>query len=844
MMSQRLADSSQPAPAASRSIRCAHCGLESRGQFTETWALSSPVSNVESEDSPNYFCCRGCMGAYALIHELGLENFYSLRSLSDHEAEPVLRNRASEVLKDLSESGVCVENLPDGTCQVRLGVEGLHCAACAWLIESLPPSIPGLKSAKVRLSDRSLVLHYDPSRIEPFRIADYLSKFGYVLGPLHREDLEEQSDRRLRQEHWFWIAVAFFLAANAMWVAICLYAGESTGIAPEHERFLRWIGALLGLLSAVFPGRIFFRSAWQSIKTRIPHVDVPVALGLLVGTVGSIVGAASDRGHVYFDSLASLVLLLRIGRYIQFRAQFRSGMSIAKLLRFYDIEAVRLSDTGDKLTVPAKRLKPGDRVEVRAGSVVPADGVISKGQTQLQTAFITGESRPRRFGIGDQVIGGSLNLQSMIEVTVLESVEQGRLGKISALVQQATADRTFLMQLADKVGRAFVWVVLGLAVCTCISWWVLQGLSVSIERTVSLLTIACPCALALAAPLVITVAIGRAAKEKIWIRDGNTLERLSKPGVVCLDKTGTLTFGDLRVIDWDGPSELLPAIAAIEAESQHPIAKALIDFYQTQYHKQGNQSYEPCDHAEDVRLELGRGITGRVRGREYFIGRQDSQLQSTCEFDLLDGLRRLVVKLDGELQGTFKLGDVLRPGLIESLKALQDRGWKLVILSGDDYPAVRQTARWLESEGIRLDDFKGGLSPEQKKDHLLGLRDAGFTTVMIGDGINDAVALASADVGIAVRGPSEIALKNAPIYIGENHLESIPRLFDASKNAVKAIHRCFAASLLYNCITIGLAISGYIHPLIAAIFMPISGITVLVMAWTARTFPPRKQELP
>ena len=167
-----------------------------------------------------------------------------------------------------------------------------------------------------------------------------------------------------------------------------------------------------------------------------------------------------------------------------------------------------------------------------------------------------------------------------------------------------------------------------------------------------------------------------------------------------------------------------------------------------------------------------------------------------------------------------------------------------MILSGDDYPAVRQTARWLESEGIRLDDFKGGLSPEQKKDHLLGLRDAGFTTVMIGDGINDAVALASADVGIAVRGPSEIALKNAPIYIGENHLESIPRLFDASKNAVKAIHRCFAASLLYNCITIGLAISGYIHPLIAAIFMPISGITVLVMAWTARTFPPRKQELP
>jgi Cu2+-exporting ATPase len=784
------------------------------------------------------------MGAYSLIHQLGLENFYSLRSLSDLEPEPVLMNRASEVLKDLSESGIPVENLPDGSCQVRLGVEGLHCAACAWLIESLPPSIPGLKSAKVRLSDRSLELHYDPNRIEPYRVADYLSKFGYVLGPLQREDLEERADKQLRQEHWFWIAVAFFLAANAMWVAICLYAGESTGIAPEHERFLRWIGALLGLLSAVFPGRIFFRSAWQSIKTRIPHVDVPVALGLLVGTFGSIVGAVTDRGHVYFDSLASLVLLLRIGRYIQFRAQFRSGMSIAKLLRFYDIEAVRLSDSGDKRTVPAKRLKPGDRVEVRAGAVVPADGIISKGQTQLQTAFITGESRPRRFGIGDQVIGGSLNLQAMIEVTVTQSADQGRLGKISALVQQATADRTFLMQLADKVGQVFVWVVLGLALCTGVSWWVLQGLNVSIERTVSLLTIACPCALALAAPLVITVAIGRAAKEKIWIRDGNTLERLSKPGVVCLDKTGTLTFGDLRVIDWDGPSDLLPAIAAIEAESEHPIARALIEFNQTQNETNGNQSYETHDHAQDVRLEIGRGISGRVGGQDFFIGRDDSQSPSENEFDPLDGVRKVIVRVDGQLQGTFKIGDVLRPGLIESLAALQNRGWKLVILSGDDYPAVLQVAKWLESEGIMLEDFQGGLSPEQKKDRLLGLREAGFTTVMIGDGINDAIALATADVGIAVRGPSEIALKNAPIYIGENHLESIPRLFDAAKNAVKAIYRCFAASLLYNCVTIGLAVTGYIHPLIAAIFMPISGITVLLMAWTARTFPPRKQRLP
>ena len=780
------------------------------------------------------------MGAYSLIHELGLENFYSLRSLSSHETQPVLHSRSSELLKNLSESGVDVQTLSDGTCQVRLGVEGLHCAACSWLIESLPPSIPGLKSAKVRLSDHSLELHYDPNRTEPYRVAGYLSKFGYALGPLHREEVEEQADRKLRQEHWFWIAVAFFLAANAMWIAVCLYAGEATGIAPQHERFLRWMGALLGLLSAVFPGRIFFRSAWQSIQTRIPHVDVPVALGLLVGTIGSIVGASTHRGHIYFDSLASLVLLLRIGRYIQFRAQFRSGMSIAKLLKFYDIEAVRLSEEGGKLTVPAKRLKVGDRVEVRAGSVVPADGVVTKGQTQLQTAFITGESRPGRFGIGDHVIGGSLNLEALIEVTVTQTAEQGRLGQISELVQQATADRTFLMRLADKIGRVFVWVVLALAVITFLSWWILQGLSVSIDRTLALLTIACPCALALAAPLVITVAIGRAAKEKIWIRDGNTLERLSKPGVVCLDKTGTLTFGDLRVIDWDGPLDILPAIAAMESRFEHPIAQALVDFIRSQNESLGIHPKDFGDLADDVRFEVGQGIFGRIEGRDFFIGRADSHVQTSGD---LGGARKVVVKVDGNLQGTFLLGDVLRPGLSKSLRALQERGWKLAILSGDESPQVQQIAQMLESQGIELEDCYGGLSPEQKKEWIISLRNAGYTTVMVGDGINDAVALAIADVGIAVRGPSEIALKNAPIYIGENHLESIPRLFDASKNAAKAIHRCFAASLLYNMITIGLAATGYIHPLIAAIFMPISGITVLLMAWSARTFPPRNQSL-
>lgn len=292
MMSETVASATDP----KAKLRCAHCGLESTVVQSDIWALQDPSSEASTDPTRKFFCCRGCMGAYSLIHQLGLENFYSLRSLSTQETQPVRKTRASEILRDLDASGVAVETLSDGTCRVRLGVDGLHCAACSWLIESLPPSIPGLKSAQVRLSDASLELLYDPSRTDPYRVAENLAKFGYGLGPLNQEDIDERSDRRMRAEHWFWIAIAFFLASNAMWIGISLYAGESTGMAKEHARFLRWIGALLGLLSAVFPGRIFFRSAWQSIKYRVPHVDVPVALGLLVGTIGSIIARRLDGG--------------------------------------------------------------------------------------------------------------------------------------------------------------------------------------------------------------------------------------------------------------------------------------------------------------------------------------------------------------------------------------------------------------------------------------------------------------------------------------------------------------------------------------------------------------------
>lgn len=853
---------------------CAHCGLETNLHDPATWfsgALeesvddgSSDVSNGSGLNDPRntevplVFCCHGCMGAYALIHEMGLEAFYSLRDQRSSEIAPVHPDKQSSVLADLDAAGVSVEHLADGLCRVRLAVDGLHCAACSWLIEKMQPNVPGWRSARVRMSDASLELIYDPQATSPLKIADRLSRIGYSLSPLESWEDEDRTDAMVRREHWVGMAVAFFLAANSMWIAISLYAGESTGIAPSHERFLRIVGALLGLLAAVFPGRIFFRTAWESLRAGVPHVDIPVALGLAVGTLGSLVGAISGRGHIYFDSLASLVFLLRVGRYIQFRAQYRTGVSLSKLMRMNSVVASRIAPDGTRSSVPSHRLQKDDQVEVLPGQIVPADGVVIEGSTTVQTAFITGESRPVPLGVGQEVVGGSLNDQAPIRVRVTAAGNDSRIGMLSELVREASSQRTPLIQLADRIGGVFVWVVIGLSMVTFIGWTLVSGAGDGVVHTIALLTIACPCALALAAPLVITVTLGRAAREQIWIRDGNCLERLAQPGIVWFDKTGTLTYGDLRVINWDGPSDLLPHIAALETHSEHPAARAIRDY--------ALESVPQIDlrrfHVDEVIQSFGQGISGLVDGKRLRIGVMDlpkekrdhkgwnssgpGELSQRVELSS-SVCQTIHVWVEEVYVGQFKIGDRLRPEAIRALGHLQSRGWKLALLSGDRQDVVNQVAGQLREGvvregsgargGIEWVECRGGCSPEEKLAIIRESKDHYPTTVMVGDGINDAAALACADVGIAVRGSGENCLRHAPVYIPNSQLDAIARLVDASRNTVRGIHRCFAASLIYNTITISLAISGWIHPLIAAIFMPISGLTVLAMALSAKTFP-------
>ncbi len=779
------------------------------------------------------------MGAYALIHEMGLEDYYALRSSPRGEfVGGSDQNLAS--LEDLEAAGVAVQHLPGGFDCVRLNVDGVHCAACSWLIERMQPSIHGLHSARVRLSDNSVELIYDPNQTNVSRIAKRFTGLGYGLSPWNEDPEFDAEVIQKQRTHWYRIAIAAFIAANSMWIGVALYAGESTGISKENETFLRWLGALLGLLAAAIPGRSIFQTAWHAILNRTPHVDIPVALALSIGTLGSIIGAASGYGHIYFDSLASLILLLLIGRYVQFRAQSKARTAVGRLMRWNTPIAKRVAPDGTTLAIPAERLKPGDIVRVEPGETIPADGTVQSGSSHLDTSLLTGETIPVSVKPLDRVVGGTSNLSARIEVNVTAAGSESRVGKLMAMVRDATTYRTPWIQAADRVGKWFVIVVLTLALLTWIGWTLRSGMGVATQHTMALLTIACPCALALAAPLVITIALGRNAKRHIWIREGDALERLATPGMLWLDKTGTLTLGKIHIHEWIGDEKWIPWAAAAELSIQHPIAAAIVRFADA-------YEFDPGDfQVTETQQRTGYGTTSRVNGSLVAIGNAPwmTELKIPIEGKFLQeadrirgkGQSPIFIGVDQQLVGIVAAGDALRPDAVGTLQKIQSLGWKLGILSGDSPSVVEALTKSLAEQGVTFEAALGEKSPEEKLAVIQANREKNQgpvvqgPIVMVGDGVNDAAALAAADVGIAIRGNSDQSLAVAPIYIANPRISSVLELFEGAKNVVQGIRRCFIASLLYNTFTISLAVCGLIHPLIAALFMPLSGITVLAMA--------------
>lgn len=801
-------------------VPCAHCGLP-----------APPARSIPEEHDPPAFCCPGCRSVYAILREAGLSDFYALRD--ELGVQPSAREPPGGERSTDAALAARYAHLDDPTFlathgarpgSIELRVTGLHCAACVWVLERLPRALDGVLGARVDFGAERLHLRWDPDRISLSSIAAFVDQLGYPLHVVAGEaDLEHR--RRRRREIWR-LVVTGALAGNVMLASFALYAGELGSMDVGFVSLFEWLGLVLSLPAVTWGALPFYRGAWAGLRMRMLHMDLPISLGIAAGFVASAWGTVSGSGHIYYDTVTILVFLLLVGRYLQGWGQRRLMTRTEMLHALIPGSARRRTDRAWQ-TVYVGHLGVGDRVRVDAGEVMPIDGVVRRGSSFADLGMLTGESRPLPVGVGSRVFAGTRVVGAPIEVEVEACGESTRIGKIVRRLSQHDALAP-MVRLADRISGWFVAAVLTAAAAGGLAWWTVEPGRV-FEVVVSLLVVSCPCALGLATPMALTVARARAARRGLLLRSTAALETLARVRTVVLDKTGTVTEGALQVVSArvEDP-ELVSWIAALERRSAHPIGRALMCW----------AGQESPGHgwplATDVREYAGRGMEGVVLGRRIRVGSPSwiDPHGSSLRPATLEGLAEqiltpVLVEVDGSVVGVLGLGDRIRDEAPAVLQRLRAQAKKLVLASGDHVEVVASVARALD-----LSRAMGDLSPEGKAELVRRNR----PVAMVGDGINDTLALEQADVGIAVRGGAEAALQVADVYLSRSDLGALAELFEGSARTLAVIRRNLTFSLIYNLVFASLALAGEVTPLSAAILMPLSSLTVIASSFVSHTF--------
>ncbi|MEM6995683.1 MAG: heavy metal translocating P-type ATPase metal-binding domain-containing protein, partial [Myxococcota bacterium] len=572
-------------PLSDDATACSHC------------TLVVPVGLQRPEDTEQ-FCCHGCRTAYALIHDHGLQAYYGLPDRGAGAAVTGDRQVRYAELDRPAFLAAHTTELPGGQRRATLGIDGIHCAACLWLLERLPRVVPGVITARVDWRRATIEVRWSASAVALSTIANGIAGLGYRPHPL-RIDAAAAARRLDDRRRMVGIAVAFAAAGNNMLIALSLYLGLFSHMDDGVTQLLRWASCVVGVVSLAWPGRVFFRGAWSAIRSRTPHMDLPVALALAVGGLAGLTNTIRGTGELYFDTLSVLVFLLLVGRAVQIRQQRHAAATLEVLYRVTPRMAHRLVD-GGFAEVPADVLEAGDIVRVMATQTVPADGVVVAGRSTIDAQVLTGEPRPVAVRPGASVAAGTVNLGATLQIRVEAVGEHTRMGHVLQLVEDAAAERPPIVALADRIGGWFVVVVLLLAAATALGWLAAEP-TVAVDHAVALLIVACPCALALATPLAIAVALGRAARAKILVKGGDVLQRLATPGTIWLDKTGTLTEGRMAVMDIAGARSVAPLVGALEAHSAHPIARALV-------------TWAAAEGAGSLACDVEQSAAGGIRG--------------------------------------------------------------------------------------------------------------------------------------------------------------------------------------------------------------------------------------
>jgi P-type Cu2+ transporter len=786
-------------------LTCFHCGLPipRAGEFTV---------RIDKEDRE--MCCPGCQAVASAIIDGGLERFYHYRSGTS--ITPDIDTYDKLIHYDLPEVQADFVSFDDnGVAVVELSISGMTCSACAWLIEHHLHNTEGVAFVSVNVSSHRCRLGWYRGRVKLSQILAAFEAVGYEARPAG----DVESERQRRQEnrtHLLRLGVAGLGMMQAGMVAIALYAGALQGIEPQWQHLLRWASLIIVTPVVIFSAKPFFSAAIRSLKMKKLVMDVPVALAIGLAYAASIVGTLTNSGEVYFDSVSMFTFFLLLGRYLEMRVRHRNDSDSGKLSRLVPPVATRLL-AGYEDIVPVKSLEAGDMVLVNEGQILPCDGEVIEGQSDIIEAILTGEQQPVLRCPGDTVSAGTLNVNHPLTIRVTAVAAKTRLAAILSLVSEAQSVKPRHAALADKLSGWFVGAVLVVSGCVFASWYFIEPAR-AFWITLSVLVVTCPCALSLATPAALSVATGELRKRGFLIRKPHVLETLGQLDHCIFDKTGTLTMGRMkinRVVPQQGvsPDRILTLAAALERGSSHPIARA---FKGLGY---------PLPAVEHYRNHTGLGITGCIEGIEYGLGKPaliaDKFGVKPPSYD--DAGTFLVLASGEGVLGVVALDDGLRAGAEATISGLRAIGISVELLSGDREPVVRQLA-----ETLAIDRYQGEASPAAKLARIQQLQTAGHKVVMVGDGINDVPVLSGADVSIAMGDAADITRLHADSLLVSGKLETIPQAILLARKTTVIIRQNLGWALAYNIMAVPLAAMGYVPPWAAAIGMSASSVIVVI----------------
>ena len=699
---------------------------------------------------------------------------------------------------------------------INLMVEGVHCGGCVRRIEKALFHEDGVEQARVNLTTRRLNIawHGKVARADDF--VEILQKLGFQAVPFDPNRLgsidQKQHDRLLKA-----MAVAGFGAGNIMLLAVGVWAGHFYGMGDATRSFLHWFEALIALPVLIYAGQPFFESALKALKNRRTNMDVPISLAITLAAAMSLFETIRGGPHVYFDSAVMLLFFLLIGRYLDARARGRARDSVSRMLAIRSGSALLQLPDGSTRAVPPDELEIGQQILVASGERIPIDGQIIDGpkgfgHTSVDTSLINGESVPQEIGPGDRVFAGTINLGPAIRVMVRAVGDDTLLAEIIRLMELAEQRRGKFVNLADRIARLYAPVVHSLAALTFLGWVIFSGIAwqTALLYAVAVLIITCPCALGLAVPVVQVIASGRLVRNGTLLKSATALERLAEIDTVVFDKTGTVTTGELTLRRQPGDERAVYVAASMARSSKHPLARAIANAC-----PQAN----PIDGVEEV---SGSGLIRRHRGKIWQLGRR-AWVGAANAVD--DDALELWLKSPKDMVHRFTFDEAPRADAVQVIADLNAAGKEVIMLSGDRDASVARVAKQ-----VGIENFAASQRPDDKVRAIEALAAADKKVLMVGDGLNDAPALAAAHVSISPASAADISQNAADAVFQGDHLAPVRDLLAMAKTSGRVVKQNLAMALAYNVITIPLAVAGMVTPLVAALSMSASSIIVVVNA--------------